>query len=323
MTTSPRKEHGFALVVVIMVLLLVTALAAEMIFTVRTGVQETRQAKLATASRGLAKGGINLGLFYLTDTPLKLDDNTLYTPGVAKTTYLDSGKIRFQVIPESGKININKINRPLLSQFLSQMGYEPDEQEIFIDSLQDWTDKDNLHRLNGAERDFYEDLTPPYQPANGPFSDPSEIFMVRGAEKLIGVINPGDFFTTYNPKGKLNFNSLSREMLAVMTDHDQEQIDHYFELKEENKLLNAVQGQLVLGDNYATWKPHLVYNKAKNRYYTIIAAGYAGQKQPDDDGENSHQYTAGVTIRLLLSAAGNSFRYLRWSEEASVDHGLE
>lgn len=318
---QPHKDHGFALVVVLMVLLLVTALAAEMIFTVRTGVQEGRQTKQNAISRGLAKAGINLALFHLVDKPIDINEDNPYISGANNSVYLSTGKVDFQVISESGKIDLNKINRALLSQFLEQYGYDLEEKEIFIDSMQDWIDNDDLHRLNGAESEYYEALTPPYKPKNSPFTDPSELFMVRGAEKLVGKIDPTDFFTIYNPSNRINFNMLSASMLYTVTSGDLQRIQQYHELKGEGLHLSAIHAQLILDDNYALWQPFLAYSKGKNQYYTAIATGFAGFVNLDESSEtvNSNKKNIGCRIRLLLGLTGNRFRYIRWSEESIVE----
>ncbi len=321
MTPKTDQNQGFALVVVIMVLLLVTALAAEMIFTVRTGIQEGRQTKLNTINRGLAKAGINLALFYLADQPLEFAEDGPYIPGAITSVYLDTGKVNFQTISESGKINLNTINRPLLSQFLEQQGYEPDEQEILIDSMEDWIDNDDLHRLNGAENDHYEALPVPYQAKNGPFTDPSEILLVRGAEKLIGKINPTDFFTIYNPSGQINFNMLSPSMLHTITSGNEERIQQYHELKNESISLGADHAQLILDENYAIWQPYLVYSKGNNQYYTATATGLAGVINIDEHSDSviNNKKHSGWRIQLLLSQTKNTFHYIRWSEGSIVE----
>ncbi len=314
-------DQGFALVVVIMVLLLITAIAAEMIFTVRTGIQEGRQAKQNSIGRGLAKAGVNLALFHLIDKPIDFNEDFTYIPGSKHSVYLATGKVDFQTLSESGKIDLNRINRPLFSQFLQEYGYEEDEKEIFIDSIQDWIDNDDLHRLNGAESEYYETLAQNYSPKNSPFSDPSEIFMVRGAEKLVGKLNPSDFFTIYNPSSRINFNTIGPSMLYTITSGDPERIQQYHELKEEGVLFNATHAQLILDDNYERWKPFLTYSRGKNQYYTVITTGFADLSSLDETDEtvdNRKRYT-GCRIRLLLKCTGNRLRYLRWSEESIVE----
>jgi general secretion pathway protein K len=319
--TWTHKDQGFALVVVLLVLLLVTGLAAELVFTVRTGVQEGVQAKQNTMSRSLAKAGINLALFHLVDIPLELTDDEPYIPGAINSVYLATGKVDFQLISESGKMDLNKINPDLLKAFLEQQGYDHDEQEVLIDSMQDWIDNEDLQRLNGAEREYYETLTVPYMPKNGPFTDSSELFLVRGAEKLVGKINPADFFTIYNPKGLINFNTLSTGMLHTLTSGDAARVQQYAELKSEGVVLEAVHAQLILDEDYAMWQPYLAYSTGRNKYYTAIATGFAGVSEVDENGDSgvNIKKQAGCRVQLLLGLTGKTFRYIRWSEESIVE----
>ena len=319
--SESHGNRGFALVVVVLVLLLVTALAAEMVFTVRTGIEEARQAKQNMISRGLAMAGINLALFHLVDHPVDLAEEEPYILGTTSSVYLDTGKVDFRMTSESGKIDLNKGSKGLLRLFLEQQGYDLDEQEILVDSMQDWKDKDDLHRLNGAESEYYETLTPPYLPENSSFVEPSEIFLVRGSEKLRDRINPLDFFTIYNRGGRINFNMLSPGMLYVLLDGDEERVQQYYDLQDDGVLHGAAQAQLILDDNYAMWQPYLVYSKGQNKYYTIVATGFAGAREPDENDSNvdPEKKYSGWRIRLLLSRTGKAFRYIRWSEESIVE----
>lgn len=316
-----HNDNGFALVVVLLVLLLVTALAAELVFTVRTGVQEGVQVKQQTLNRGLAKAGVNLALFHLLDQPLDFAEDGPYIQGTTRSVYLAAGKVEFQIVNESGKMDLSRINRPLLSQFLQQQGYRPDEQEILIDSLEDWIDTDDLHRLNGAEDDYYETLTVPYRCKNGPFTDPAELLMVRGAEKLNGRMNPADFFTLHNPGGRINFNALTPSLLHTLVSGDEERIQQYRELKQDGVPLQAVHAQLILDGDYGMWQPYLVYSTGKNRYYSVIATGFAGAGDIDEKKDSSDTVVKnpGCRIRLLLELRGSTLRYIRWSEESIVE----
>jgi general secretion pathway protein K len=44
----------------------------------------------------------------------------------------------------------------------------------------DWTDGDNLARLNGAENDYYQSLNPSYNAKNGPIDVVEELLLVKG-----------------------------------------------------------------------------------------------------------------------------------------------
>ncbi|OHB98081.1 MAG: hypothetical protein A2Z57_01745 [Planctomycetes bacterium RIFCSPHIGHO2_12_39_6] len=59
---------------------------------------------------------------------------------------------------ESAKININKITdetRANFIKFLISFKIKEYTAEIITDSILDWFDEDDLHHVNGAEKDFY------------------------------------------------------------------------------------------------------------------------------------------------------------------------
>jgi general secretion pathway protein K len=74
-------------------------------------------------------------------------------------------------------------NPELVDGILKYFGMEEENRRIFIDSLRDWIDEDDLVRLNGAEKEYYEKLG--YQPRNRPLSTLDEITLVKGMENSI------------------------------------------------------------------------------------------------------------------------------------------
>ena len=48
------------------------------------------------------------------------------------------------------------------------MGVDADTISVVSDSIQDWIDADDAPRIAGAESDYYQGLTPPYNAKNAP-----------------------------------------------------------------------------------------------------------------------------------------------------------
>ncbi|WP_020561059.1 type II secretion system minor pseudopilin GspK [Thiofilum flexile] len=106
--------------------------------------------------------------------------------------------------------------------------------DYFRFSVTDWMDKDTTTRNNNsAEADFYLTRTPAYFAANQPFTDPSELFLVRldslapeeTREKLDELLKittatalPSETFT------KININTASEALLAALVPDDVEAI---------------------------------------------------------------------------------------------------
>ncbi len=314
--SSKNNKHpaGFALVVVLLVLLLVTVLAAELTFAVRIGTLEGFNIRQRLVGRSLAHGGINQALFGLFDTALNYDEDQFTYLGKEQESRLDTGRITYVLVNESGKIDLNGGSPNLLATFAEYIGMEEEEQAILTDSIADWRDADNLHRLQGAEDDYYQDMDEPYRSRNGKFIEVSELALVRGAEQLNDLIKISEIFTVHNPGGKVNFNSLSPAMLAFLTENDMEKMATYHELRQSQGDLSALETQLILGDErYQQCADFLSYTDSKVRFYTVTAIGFAGSQEAGDDSDNK----PGTRVTVLFEKRGAALRYYGWQEEWS------
>lgn len=73
--------------------------------------------------------------------------------------------------------NINPIQRMRLDRLFRKVGVDPKK----VGAIIDWLDKDSdVDDQDGAERHYYEQLASPYRVANQPFSDLSELRLVKG-----------------------------------------------------------------------------------------------------------------------------------------------
>ena len=138
-----RSERGFALVVVILILLLVSVLVANLVMQVRSELQVARNIKDRTAGRFLAEGGVQLAIFRKQDRVVNSEGTEYerFLEGFSYETMLaDKGRIRYYLVSESGKIDLNTVPRQLLELFLVYHGLEIDEVDTVYDSLLDWRD---------------------------------------------------------------------------------------------------------------------------------------------------------------------------------------
>lgn len=67
---------------------------------------------------------------------------------------------------ESAKLGLQDLDYDDLLVLFDVMGFDLPEAEALADGLIDWTDEDDARRLNGFDGDDYEDMDPPYKPAN-------------------------------------------------------------------------------------------------------------------------------------------------------------
>ena len=243
------NQNGIALMVVLWVLVLLIALATEFAFSMKGEVNTTRNFKEDAEAYHLAKAGIHLGMAEVLlpasfhalhpDRGLVIGPPTMKaqeeaTEG-AKNTYrsieregipLGRGTITYSLEDENSKIPINKATRNTLVKVLTIAGVENGEKrDIIADSILDWIDANKNHRLNGAENDFYQNLTPPYFAKSAPIENLDELLKVRGINEKILYGNDkqlglNQFFTVYNLKS-INANTASPEVLSVIFSESQ------------------------------------------------------------------------------------------------------
>jgi len=287
----------------------------------------------------LAEAGLNLGLFRVFDHPLDTpamgteDDWKEFYQGYEYEVFLPKGKVTYYVSSESGKIDLNRSQPELLKLFLeyelgvglNEHGEQNDQIDTITDSLADWKDSDDMHRLNGAESEYYKSLPDPYIARNGPIRDPAEFFLIKGTDILAGKFYAQEIFTVHNPGGKINFNSLTPAMLDFIVGGDQDKIDAYREAKQEynGHIPQSIAAQIIGEERFALMQPYLAYDGGNNKYYFIVGTGYADVTQED---ENRYQPSAGDGIpqqrkkypgtidSLLIEKSGGSYTRLAWQE---------
>ena len=243
------NQNGIALMVVLWVLVLLMALATEFAFSMKGEVNTTRNFKEDVESYHLAKAGIHLAMaevlaparFHALNSDLRLvvgipimnvqdetssEEKNAYQSIEREGIPLGRGTITYILEDENSKIPINKATRNTLVKVLTIAGVENGEKrDIIADSILDWIDANKNHRLNGAENDFYQNLTPPYFAKNAPIENLDELLKIRGINEKILYGNDkqlglNQFFTVYNLKS-INANTASPEVLSVIFSESQ------------------------------------------------------------------------------------------------------
>lgn len=311
------NDQGFALLVVIMVLLLASFLASQLSLDVRTEQRIAANVRDRDRAAILAEAGFNIALFRLMDKPVALEAEREYgrlAPGLQYTHSLKGGQVRYYASNESGKIDINTGDPRLLELFLRYRKLSVKQASVVIDSLQDWRDPDNLLRLNGAEQEYYMHLPEPHIPRNGRIEDPAEFFLLRGTELLAGKFRPEAVFTVHNHEKGININSLSPDMLDFIVNGDDGRRQAYQEARQLHTFLNAGMIRQILGDaRFGELEPFLRYEDgASSLFFTVTATGEARAA-----GMPENRTGPGQTITALVRILANGYQILSWQERYS------
>jgi general secretion pathway protein K len=125
---------------------------------------------------------------------------------------------------ESAKLGLSTLEYDDLLVLFDVMGFDLPEAEALADGLIDWTDEDDARRLNGFDGDDYEDMDPPYKPANSPIVSWDEFRLIQPFNTLFfdesGRPN-SDWAAFRNAvslyhKGKVNINQASGLILDFL-----------------------------------------------------------------------------------------------------------
>lgn len=93
-------------------------------------------------------------------------------------TRFEVGRVSVQIQDLNGLISLNMTDDNTLRDFLLQLGVSSGDAEQFIDSLADWKDDNDNHRLYGAERDYYESQGV-IGPRNGYLQSVAEVYYIK------------------------------------------------------------------------------------------------------------------------------------------------
>jgi general secretion pathway protein K len=145
-----------------------------------------------------------------------------------------------QIFDGRGLVNLNAVSAPIVRRLLGLFEVPEPDQNSLVDALEDYTDRDDLTRISGAERREYERLGR-REPANAWLMTPMEAQYVLGWDKLPQLWQrelQSPLLTTCAANG-FNPNSASREaILATLPGLLEENIQAVLDRREERPFRN-------------------------------------------------------------------------------------
>lgn len=331
------NEHGIALFLVLWVLALLTVIVGEFCYTMRTQMNITRNFKEETQAYYLAVAGANRAIVELirnerippkaTTVEDEEEERLRINTDIPPVSF-GEGRFKVHVANESGKINLNTANTRLLRVMLTGFDLEDDERDVIVDSILDWRDKDRLHRVNGAEDDYYQSLPEPYECRDGDFKSVGELLLVRGVtpelffgglEKLVTVYSDsqgGDqggirHIRRKQPNivsGKMNINAATFEMLRTLPGMTEDLARDIVEFRKERDFKTVTELLEIVGaDVYKSVQSYLTVQTIP--YYTVTSVGIVG------GGETRRAVEALVKIDAKTK---KGYRIIRWLDDAPV-----
>ena len=240
--TPGTRRRGVALIIVLWVLMVLSLLISGFAFRMHVETQVASFSRKELKAEMLARSGIEIARMQLIldqSSPTNSGFDALNQAWATNAElYVDQplgdGKYNVTVIDEESKLQINRLTQEQLKRLMDVLGVDPSDGDVIVDSILDWIDQDDLHRLNGAENDYYESLSPPYACKDGPLDRVEELLLIRGVTKEIYSGEPatedaaarpglGDLVTTLS-SGQVNINTAPAPVLEALLGLDESQI---------------------------------------------------------------------------------------------------
>ncbi|MFQ5682171.1 MAG: general secretion pathway protein GspK [Candidatus Binatia bacterium] len=249
------RDRGVALVVVLWIFIFLFVVAFNFSSSVREEGMATHHYTEEAEGYYLALAGFEKGLFHLLEERAEQSrglgaEATLAPPqeivdGRWHKGNLGEGVYRVRLVDEGGKINLNRADSETLGRIFENLNVEEPRRTILIDSILDWRDRDDLHRTNGAENDYYLSLSPPYTAKNGTFDAVEDLLWVRGMSRELfygqGETGDDDFrkvglneiFTVDSPMNRVNLRTASATVIRVLVGLSLEKSQEFVKEREQ------------------------------------------------------------------------------------------
>lgn len=226
-------RRGFALIAVLLVLAIVGVIGAEFAYSMRLEATSVRTYKDMLIAAHLAEAAVEQAVreiagdvaFAVTDDDGSLtfyNRDRMALKRLPRTNVpLGIGQFTYRVTDEEARLNLNAATPERVDRLLQALGIDKIERDVINDSLQDWRDANEDHRLNGAESDdFYLELPLPYRSKNASLDSITELLQVKGVTPAIyhgTAEKPGlAAFVTVKSPGQVNLNTAPCVVLKAL-----------------------------------------------------------------------------------------------------------
>ena len=205
--------RGAALLLVLWLVALLTALVGAYALTARIEALQGRVGSRGAMAQEIARAGMEYALVRVADR----NPETHWQPnGRAYAWRFDGHDVQVRIIDETGKVDLNQADVPLLSRLMQALGEPPDASDALAAAIVDWRDADDLGQpVGGAEDGDYAAAGRPYGAKDAPFETIAELEQVLGTTPdLYARLEP--FLTLYSGRGQPDATYAQGPVLVAM-----------------------------------------------------------------------------------------------------------
>lgn len=281
-----RPQRGYVLITVMITMVLLALVATRLDERVMSFRDASAQwGRWVSAQADLAGGRDELLFLVATRhlTPLGFAGEPLLR--VDGRTYRLSSGVRVSVQDLRGLISIVSYDPGVMTRFLIAQGVSPSDVDPMLDKLADYSDLDDLRRLNGAEAEDYAAAGLPPPRNDWPIS-PYELSLVLGWRDHPALWErASDHFTAVRD-GWLNPNTAPPEILAALPGATPRAVQALLDLREQGFHVNSSDALfgltgIRLPDDPVAFYPGVFYRLRLWRPGDVRAVEYTVMLAPD------------------------------------------
>jgi general secretion pathway protein K len=179
------------------------------------------------------------GTLTLQQTPTVGDSWSTASMALTDTVKLGDERYCVSVRDAGASLNINVANEQELERFFIALPIDAGRATEIAESIMDWRDSDNLHRLHGAEADDYLRLGSAVLPSNEKFSRLEELRYLKSVTpEIFARARP---FLTLMGTGQININSAPRSVLLALPGMTEEAVSVLLQTRGSSQPIHSLQ----------------------------------------------------------------------------------
>jgi general secretion pathway protein K len=275
---TPPSQEGVALLLILWVLILISAVVLGASEDWTTEARLARNFQDSRVCRQYAEAGVNYALGKLVAAKMAeraaMSGREGPSPDVWQGDHrphvleLSQGQVEVRVSDESGKINLNTATPEILARLLAALGLPEVEGAALTDAMIDWRTPDSVPtRPLGVKSDYYLRLDPPYPSKNGLYDLVEEVLWVKGFDSRPIFRRLPEWLTVYETTQMVNLNTAAPEVLLALG-LPPDRVQALVQARQGVPFRNVEEVRRVVGD-----LPPLRISFQSSPFFTILSTG--------------------------------------------------
>ena len=296
------RQDGFALVLVLWALTVLTVITTTFAFAAREERLLGHSLYQRAQAHEVARAGVNHAIFNLLH-PNR--DRVLIGDGVPDTVRFGNSLATIKVQAERGKIHLNLASVALLEGIVAVAGAGTSTPAAVAAAIGDWRDANDTPLPQGAEFNAYRDAGLAAVPANRPFVSLAELRLVFGLDAATAN-NLARYLTVHGRSSKLDLSVAPVHVLAALPGANAQDVQAFVEARQtDRRIMPLAKGLLPTRPGIRMYATSRAGNNRQPGIYTI-----------ESTGKTEAEVTQTVRVVVQIFARKKpAYRVLEWHQE--------